>query len=135
MTCYDKSTDKGGLFSGYINLFTKLKTTNSGFPSWCKSQSDKEMYVKKFYEKEGILLDIASISKNKGYRSFSKLLLNSLWGRLGMRTNKTKKAFIDDPNDLLKMMINPSYDVSSFHELSNDSILLSYNLKSECEQI
>lgn len=135
MTCYDKSTGTGGLFSGYINTFTKLKTMYSGFPSWCKSQYDKDTYIKNFFEKEGILLDINSISKNKGYRSLAKLLLNSLWGRLGMKTNKSKKAFINNSNDLLKMMINPSYDVSSFHELSNDSILLSYSLKTECEQI
>lgn len=135
MTCYDKSTQTGGLFSGYIDTFTKLKTMYSGFPSWCKNKDDKEQYVKFFFENEGILLDINSISKNSGYRSLAKLLLNSLWGRLGMRTNKPKKMFINNSEQLLKLMINPSYDVNNFHELSDDSIILSYCLKTECEQI
>ena len=135
MTQFDKTSNSGGLFSGYIDMFIKLKTTYSGFPSWCKNQEDKELFVKNFYDKEGVLLDINSISKNSGYRSLSKLLLNSLWGRLGMKTNKPKKAFINNSNDLLKLMINPSYEVNSFYELSDDSLLLSYALKSECEQI
>ena len=135
MTCFDKTRGTGGLFSGYIDTFVKLKTMYSGFPSWCKTQEDKVKFVRNFHEKEGILLDINSITKNSGYRSLAKLLLNSLWGRLGMRTNMGKKVFINKSDDLLKMMINPSYDVNGFHELSNDSILLSYNLKSECEQM
>lgn len=135
MTCFDKSTGESGLFSGYIDTFIKLKTMYSGFPAWCKNNADKENFVKSFYDHEGIMLDINSISKNSGYRSLAKLLLNSLWGRLGMRTNKPKKMFINNPEQLLKLMINPSYEVSSFHELSDESILLSYNMKTECEQI
>lgn len=116
-------------------MFIKLKTTYSGFPSCCKSQADKETFVKKFYEKKGVSLDIHAISKNSGYRSLAKLLLNSLWGRLGMKTNKPKKAFINNPDHLLKLMINPSFEVNSFYELSGDSLLVSYSLKPECEQI
>lgn len=135
MTCFNKSTNSGGLFSGYIDTFVKLKTTSSGFPTWCKTESDKQLFVKKFYENEGILLDVDNISKNSGYRSLAKLLLNSLWGRLGMRTNKPKKSFINSSDQLLKLMVNPSYEVNHFHELSDDSLLVTYTLKAECEQI
>lgn len=134
MTKFDKSSNSGGLFAEYINTFVKLKTTYSGFPSWCKNEEDKEAFINKFYEKEGILLDKNAIEKNSGYRSLAKLLLNSLWGRLGMKTNKPKKMFINSSDQLLQLMINPSYDVSSFHELSDDSLLLSYSLRAECEQ-
>lgn len=82
MTCFDKSTREGGLFSGYIDMFINLKTTYSGFPGWCKTASDKEQYIQKYYKQEGVLLDIDKISKNAGYRSLAKLLLNSLWGAL-----------------------------------------------------
>lgn len=112
-----------------------MKTTYSGFPSCCKTQSDKEHFVKKNYEKEGVLLDINALLKNSGYRSLAKLLLNSLWGRLDMKSNKPKKTFINDSDQLLKLIINPSYEVNSFYELSNDSLLLSYTLKSECERV
>lgn len=133
MTQYDKKSGTGGIFSGYIDLFVKLKTNYSGFSSWCKSQSEKETYVKNFHEKEGVLLDINSITKNPGYRSLAKLLLNSLWGRLGMKTNKSKKIFINNSNQLLNMLVNPSYEANSFYELSDESLLLSYTLKQECE--
>lgn len=52
-----------------------------------------------------------------------------------MKTNKTKKAFINNSNDLLRLMVNPSYEVNSFYELSDESLLLSYTLKPECEQM
>lgn len=135
MSEFDKSRNQSGIFSGYIDLFIKLKTNYSGFPSWCKTQRDKELFVKNFYEKEGVVLDINKISKNPGYRSLSKLLLNSLWGRLGMKTNKSKKMFINNSSHLLKMMVNPSYDVNNFFDLSDESLLLTYTLKQECEDI
>lgn len=135
MTRFNKLSKSGGLFSGYIDTFVKLKTTFSGFPSWCKSDEDKKLFVKKFNDNEGISLDIGAISKNSGYRSLAKLLLNSLWGRLGMRTNKPKKIFINNADQLLKLMVNPSYEVNHFHELSDQSLLVSYNLKAECEQM
>lgn len=74
-------------------------------------------------------------AKMLGNRSLSKLLFNSLWGRLGMRMDKTKKVFIHDENTLLRLMINPSYDVSNFYELSDDALLVSYKLKDECEEV
>lgn len=97
-TCFDKSTRTGGIFSGYIDMFINLETTYSGFSSWCKTQADKELFVTKFHEKEGVLLDINAISKNSSYRSLAKLLLNSLWGRLGMRANKPKKCLLTIQN-------------------------------------
>lgn len=33
------------------------------------------------------------------------------------------------------MMVNPSYDVNNFYELSDESLLLTYTLKQECENI
>lgn len=81
------------------------------------------------------MLDVNEISKNAGYRSLAKLLLNSLWGRLGMRTNKPKRAFVNSSDQLLKLLVNPSYEVNNFYELSDESLLLTYTLKPECEQI
>lgn len=61
-----------------------------------------------------------------GYRSIAKLLPNSLWGRLGMRNDKTKKSFVNDSNELVKIITNDSYEVSRFYELDNKSSLVSY---------
>lgn len=128
-TQYNKSEDKCGIFGEYIDTFLKIKTQASGFPQWCQTDDDKDQYIQKFLEHEGIQLDKKDIIKNSGYRSLAKLLLNSLWGRLGMRSDKSKKAFVDDSNDLLNLVTNPSYDVSSFYELNSDSLLVSYTKK------
>ena len=33
ITCFDRGTNSGGPFSGYINMFLKLKQESSGYPS------------------------------------------------------------------------------------------------------
>ncbi|KAG8233074.1 hypothetical protein J437_LFUL013074 [Ladona fulva] len=41
-TIYDRTSNEGGLFSGYINKFLKLKQEASGWPSGCTSEEDKK---------------------------------------------------------------------------------------------
>jgi hypothetical protein len=38
---YNEDTKTGGLFTDYVNTFLKIKQENSGYPSWCQSESDK----------------------------------------------------------------------------------------------
>lgn len=52
-----------------------------------------------------------------------------------MRTNKPKKIFVNDSDKLLELMTNPSYEMNNFYELSDDALLLSYNMRAECDQI
>lgn len=85
MTKYDPATNEGGIFSEYINTFLKIKTSASGFPTWCKADEDKDRFIESFYEKEGILLEKDLIEKNPGLRALAKLCLNSLWGKFGER--------------------------------------------------
>lgn len=133
MTKYDKVTNEGGIFAEYINTFLKIKTEASGYPSWCKSTEDKEKFVQLFHEKEGILLEEDSIEKNPGLRSLSKLCLNSLWGKFGERKEKIKKMFINERDQLLNLITDPSYETQSFYSLSSDAILASYRLLDESE--
>lgn len=132
---YDKNAKIDGIFGKYIDTFLKIKSESSGYPPWCKTEADKKRYIDEFYKNEGIKLDDNKIKKNAGYRSLSKLLLNSLWGRLGMRQDKTKKIFVKNSNKLLDLMVNPSIEVNSFYGLCQDSLLVSYKLREECHEI
>ena len=91
---YDHVTKKGGLFTGYINAFLKLKQESSGYPQYITSEEGKKEYIEKYFEHEGILLEKESISKNPGLRSLSKLALNSFYGKFGQRTNMKKTVFV-----------------------------------------
>lgn len=69
------------LFRPYIDLFLKIKQESSGWPAECKTEAEKNEYIRLYKEKEGVTLDPSKISKNPGRRQVAKLALNSFWGR------------------------------------------------------
>ena len=77
---YDPETKTGGLFTDYINRFLQLKQEASGWPEWCKTDADRERYIRDYFANEGISLDPENIRKNPGLRALAKLCLNSMWG-------------------------------------------------------
>jgi len=54
MTCFDRGTNSGGLFAEYVNMFLKLKQESSGYPSWVRSEADKDKYIVDYRHSEGI---------------------------------------------------------------------------------
>ena len=86
-------SERGSIFTPYVNSAIKEKQEASGFPDWCKSEEDKREYIKLYYEKEGIQLDYDNINFNSGARAVAKIKANSQWGYLGMQSNKTKHKF------------------------------------------
>ena len=90
VTQYDPQTGQGGLFVEYINNFLKLKTEASGYPSWVRTPKDEDRYIDAFYASEGIRLDKVMIRPNATKRGLAKLCLNSMWGKLTERNNRTK---------------------------------------------
>ena len=71
---YDADTTRGGLFTPYVNAFLKLKQEASGWPGWCKTETDKGKYISDYYDREGIALDYVSVQKNAGLRSQCQIL-------------------------------------------------------------
>lgn len=69
----------GGIFADYINVFLKIKQEASGFPSWVKTDGDKDKYINQMKTRENIELDLENIKPNPGLRSLAKMALNSLW--------------------------------------------------------
>ena len=65
-----------GLFKNYVDTWLKVKQEASGWPSWCQTHEQKREYVLRYQEREGIRLDVASITKNPGRKATAKLMLN-----------------------------------------------------------
>ena len=76
---YDGKDKDSGLYSAYIDCFLKLKLEASGWPSWCKTEEDKDAFVRQCEEKEGFKLDPANMAFNSALRQLAKLCLNSFW--------------------------------------------------------
>ena len=123
---YDHVTKKGGLFTGYINAFLKLKQESSGYPQYITSEEEKKEYIERYFEHEGILLEKESISKNPGLRSLSKLALNSFYGKFGQRTNMKKTVFVKDIKTLMQILTDPSKQLVDYHIMNDDVIQVEY---------
>ena len=132
---YDKKTKKGGLFTGYINTFLKLKQQASGYPSYIHNEEEKNKYIQEYYSHEGILLDKNLIQKNPGLRSLSKLALNSFYGKFGQRTNLKKTKFITDIEVFYNILTDPSKIVTDFHIMTEDIIELEYKSSEDFEPL
>ena len=78
---YDKASGEGGIFAGYIDTFLRIKQEASGYPDWCMTEQDKIKFKQDYFEAEGIRLE--NVEKNKGMRAIAKIMLNSLWGKIG----------------------------------------------------
>jgi len=128
---YDDETKTGGLFTQYVNTFLKIKQENSGFPSWCKNEEDKMKYIDDYQKYEGIQLDIKKICVNEGLRSISKFLLNSMWGRYCLQTNKIKYAMISSLKELYNYLLNDLYEIHDIQFLNEFKAQVFYSEKEE----
>ena len=122
----DPNTGFGGLFTGYVNMFLKMKTEASGFPREVKSEKQKDEYIQRYLEKEQVALEKERIQKNPGLRSIGKLALNSFYGKFGQRTNMKKTVFITDYSDLYKHLSDITKVVQDFHVLDENMVVLEY---------
>jgi hypothetical protein len=109
---YNRETGDGGLFVHYINTFLKLKAEASGYPSWVRTPTDEDQYVQTFFANEGIMLPTDAIQLNASQRALAKLCLNSFWGKLTERNNRTKSKMIADPHELYKFLVTPWVEVT-----------------------
>jgi len=108
---YDPVLKQGGLFTGYINKFLKMKTEASGFPSHVTTEEQKRIYISNYELNEGVQLDIDNINTNAGMKAISKLFLNSLWGRFGLNSNKTQHKLITEISELYDLFLDDQYVV------------------------
>lgn len=114
------------IFDKYINMFLKIKQQSSGWPANCETEDQKIDYVSNYLAHEGIELDPNEIRKNSGLRSISKLLLNSLWGKLSQRINQTTTELITDVDSYLAIIENPNKQIKGEVQVSENCLLVSW---------
>ena len=123
---YNNSNNADGLFTGYVNCGLKGKQENSGFPSWCTTEVQKDEYIDLYFEQEGIRLEKDKITHNSGMRYLFKIMLNSFWGKFGQRENANQTEIINKPIDLFKLMTNPSSIVHNVTVINPEVVLTSW---------
>jgi hypothetical protein len=90
VTSFENDSNSGSHFPEHVNVFLKLRQESSGYPSWVQSENDKDIYIDDYRRAEGIVLDMAPISKNAGQRNLAKLKLNSMWDKWAQNQNKNE---------------------------------------------
>jgi hypothetical protein len=131
VTRYDPQTGEGGLFVNYINTFLKLKAEASGYPSCVQGLEDEERYVESFWQSKGIRLDRESIVANAAKRGLAKLCLNSIWGKLTERSDRTQTVVIAEPKGLYGFLTIPGIEVLNMAFASDDVVWLSWKYAAE----
>ncbi|XP_067036362.1 uncharacterized protein [Acropora muricata] len=122
-----------GLFAEYIDTWLKLKEEASGYPEHCTTGHLQREHVRRWNERENIVLHHANIRKNPGQRALSKLMLNSMWGKFGQQTNKTQvKEFIDPP-DFWQFLDSSAHDVRWVSPVTEERVEIHYKMQHHCE--
>lgn len=113
----ETSTD---LFSDYIRLFYKMKLISSGKPPGCETREALQKYIDDVAEREKISLKHEDFENNPSMRQISKLLINSLWGRFGLRRILPFHKFVSDIENIVDMLKDPGIEVSAINAVHED---------------
>ena len=130
------------LFRGYVEKFLKIKQQASGYPDWVSSrpegavssrpegadstEKNKDKYINDYFKIQNIRLDKDKIKFNKGLRAVSKLCLNSLWGKFGMRNNLPKTEVISCKKKFNQIMFSKKYKDHNLFFIDEDRVEITY---------
>ena len=120
-----------GLFESYVNTWLKIKTEASGWPAKCTTEEEKEDYIRRFEEREGIRLEYVKIKKNPGLKATAKLMLNSFWGKFGQRENLPQTEQCTTPQELFNITEDDTNQVQEIRFCSEDVIEVVFKNKEE----
>ena len=120
-----------GLFKDYVNTWLKIKQEASGWPKGVNTEEEKQSYIRKYFEKEGIQLEYDKIEKNPGLRTLAKMMLNSMWGKFGQRLNKTQVQTFDEPQAFHRFLETSTLDVRHVSVINDDLVEVHYQYQDE----
>ena len=120
-----------GLFRDYVNTWLKIKQEASGWPAGVKTEEQRQAYIADYYKHEGIQLDYAKIEHNPGLRTLAKMMLNSMWGKIGQRLNKTQVQEFDDPQAFHQFLDTDSLDVRHVSIINDQMVEVHYQHQKE----
>ena len=131
---FPENQRKEGLFGDYVNTWLKHKTEASGWPPHCKTDEQKQEYVRQYKEREGIELEPERIEKNPGRKQVAKLMLNSFWGKFGENEHRVQTTAICDENVWQKLVQDETIVVKDVR-IFNDDVMEVSTLQNEdaCE--
>ena len=110
-----------GLFRDYVNTWLKLKEEASGWPPHVQNDEMlKEQHIRDYENHEGICLERDNIEKNPGLRTLAKMMLNSMWGKFGQRTDKTQVKEFNDVQELHNFLDSEKNHVMHVGVADND---------------
>ena len=118
----------------YINTFLKLKAEASVYFGWVHSPEDEERYADSFVKGEGIRLDKEAIRYNAAKRGLAKLCLNSMWGELTERNDRSKTKIINEAKNLYGFFTTPGIEVMNLMFASDDVVWIAWKYRGE-EQV
>ena len=133
-TQYDLATKTGGIWSECIDLWLKHKQQASGWPAWCVTDEQKQKYINDYEKYEGIRLEGDQIKKNEGLRSLAKLLLNSMWGKMGQKPNKSKITYVAQCTEYVEMLTNNALEITDLFNVNDEHIAVLWKQKSDFVQ-
>jgi len=82
-------------------------------------------------EREGIEPDKSSIKYNAAKRCVAKLCLNSIWGKLTERNNRTQTKLISDPKELYRFLATPGIEVINLVFANDEVVWVSWTFTAE----
>ncbi|XP_044005444.1 uncharacterized protein LOC122850350 [Aphidius gifuensis] len=135
MSMSNKETNEVGLFTGYINTFLKIKQEASGYPSWVKTESDKDQYIEEYFQAENIKIDKENIDFNPGLRTLSKNMLNSLYGKLGQKSSLWRKTICSGLQEYYDIVDNEKNLIQFIEPTNQETVLITWKLINEEEPL
>ena len=116
------------LFRDYVKTFYKKKLVSSKVPF--ETEGEVRDYMAQVFDWEQILIeDPSEFKPNPGLRQLTKLMLNNLWGRYGMRQNLSKSVFISDVGPLVKLLVDPLVEVQGVRVITDDCVQVIHRSK------
>ncbi|KAK1794828.1 hypothetical protein P4O66_009898 [Electrophorus voltai] len=106
-------------FGSLENYFGIIKVI---LPGWL--MKPQKRVHSKYEENEGIKLEEEEISVNLVKRSVAKLTVNSLWGKICQKADRTNMVLLRDPDEFLEYMFSNLYDGSHFSSLNDEVALM-----------
>ena len=94
-------------------------------------ETKRQQYIRDYYQNEGIQLEYEKIEYNPGLRASAKMMLNSMWGKLGQRQSKTQVKEFDDPKKFHRFLDSNALDVRHFSVVNDNIVEVHHQLQEE----
>jgi hypothetical protein len=107
-----------------VKCFYKIKKESSKVSF--ETDEEWEAYIAAVFEREGIMLRRSDFEENPGRRQLTKLMLNNLWGRYGMRQNLAQTEFTTKFSRIKQLDADPTIEMTSIRPVSDYIAQVSY---------